>query len=71
MKYFFVVILWDKLFKNKSYDFVLIRALEYIERATQYSDMFANWLQDLPAEYVKHVISAMHASLEANLKQLV
>lgn len=44
LKYFFVVILWDKLFKNTNYEFMAFRALEFVQRTTYYKDIFTNWL---------------------------
>jgi hypothetical protein len=70
MKYFFIVILWDKLFKIKHYEFIMTRVLEYIQRAPQYKDVFSNWCQDIPADYIRLIITFVHAQLETHCKSL-
>ncbi|MCB0370116.1 MAG: hypothetical protein KDD45_12005 [Bdellovibrionales bacterium] len=59
MKYFFVVLLWDKLFKNKNYEFVTIRVIENIQRLKDYKEILTSWLEDVPAEYLKVVVKSL------------
>jgi hypothetical protein len=63
MKYFLIVVLWEKLFKIKQYEFVTTRVLEYIQRAQQYRDIFSHWLEDIPADYIKLIISYIHSQV--------
>jgi hypothetical protein len=71
LKYFFVVVLWDKLFKVKNYEFATERALNYIQKASQYGPLFANWLEDIPTEHMRAAIKCLHGLLEFHCRKLV
>lgn len=71
LKYFFIVILWDKLFKNKNYEFATIRALEFIEKAKGYRELFINWLDDVPSDYMRVMLAGLHSMLELYCNNLV
>jgi hypothetical protein len=71
MKYFLLVVLWERLFAVADNRNAMLRVLEVIRRGDYYEQIFTGWLRDLPADYVRTILRSLHGTLEALCKRLV
>lgn len=71
MKYFLIVILWDKLFAVPENRNILYRVLQVIKKVSYYEQIFISWLNDIPAEYLKVILPHLHKNIEVLCNRLV
>lgn len=66
MKYFFIVILWEKLFDPEN-KITLYRALDLIIKS-QYTNIFTRWLNDLSANQITMLIAKLQEIIEEEVE---
>ena len=62
MKYFFIVVLHEKLFLSEN-KITLFRLLNLMHQSEIYEKIFTTWLNDIPAKYLGFMVSRLNEEL--------
>jgi hypothetical protein len=63
IKYFFIVMLWKKLWNEPAHRELLLRTLEFIKRGNYYSQIFIECLGDVDHTYLRLMVEHLNEIL--------
>lgn len=66
-----MVALWEGLFTRPAHRNLLHRVLQVIQKGNYYQQVFTGFLKDLPGDYLRKILPALHENIQAICTRLV
>lgn len=69
IKYFFIVLLWKKLYTDPALKPTLLKALALVKRAEYYHQVLIQCLQDIDEEFFRFIVESLNSLLGSTVNQ--
>ena len=53
LRFFFIIMLWDKLYLHKENNLHLLKFLNLVNHLAKWKSNFTNWCDEIPSEFLK------------------
>ena len=70
MRFFFIVMLWNKLFLTQSNNLNLLKFLNLVNHLGAIKVHFSSWCDDIPSDYMKIQVQKLVQTLQTEFSKL-